>query len=569
MSDVPRRVSATRFIGRADQLAVFDEVLADVCDGRGEVVLVSGEAGVGKSRFIGELTARSVAAGAQVLAGWCVENGDQILPLAPIIDVLRASALALATDDPDEAVERAAAGPIITDPPDDFTPPTSVAQLLDTALGTLRALSARGPVVMLIEDVHWADESTRQVLSFLAPRIAALPVALVLTFRVDELHRRPPLRPFIVALQRAVRPEQIDLAPFSRVELAELMLDLTGRAVDATFIRTLHTRSGGNAFFVEELLAGGQSVRFPRLLRDAILSRTDGLDTSTSTVLRTAAAAGIRIDPELLAIACELEPSQIHRMLETIETTGLTVRDDSGVRFRHELARETIEAELLSGDRASVHAALAAALVALAPERTGEIARHWMLAGHQPRALVACIAAGRQAVSISADAEALLQFERALELWDRVKDAASVAGVSRCAVLLDAADAAGRAGSFATAVSFGRRALAELAAGDPIDIGMGSLRLMDWAWFAAELPEVRALVQAALDLPPAGQHGADHAMALAWQALLLIDAGGHRPFSPALARARAAQALSLARARRRSCRGARNADRRGLHMPVG
>src|SRR6478752_280770 len=560
MPVVARRMSSTstRFIGRAEPLALFDDVLADLLADHGvfgEVLLVGGEAGVGKSRLVGELSDRARVAGAVVLRGWCIEHGDDVMPLAPVADLLR-DIVALATSlELDEIIGPAVE--ILSRLVPEFDPdrqpprsesPLSMVSLSDGVLRALRGLSERRPVVVVLEDLHWSDASTRQLLMFLAPRISRHRVVLIATYRTDELHRRHPLRPFLVSLRRAIRPEPIELSPFTGDELAELVADITGTVPAPQVVDRLHDRCAGNAFFAEELLAGEVFGRPSALLRDAVLARTDILDEDAMTVLRVASAAGPGVDVPVLAGASGLSAARFEPAVEAIVAAGLCVRDADRIRFRHELAREIVDDEILTGDRPGVHAALASTMQSLTPLRTGEIARHWMVAGHQSAALAASVAAGRAAAAVAADAEALTQFERALELWDRVPDAAACAGCDHAGLLLDAADTAGRARLFDRAMALGRRGVAEIARNNPTAEGFACLRLVPWAFFSFEDADLRVLIERASAGIAEDPPGGGTALALAWRALLDVATNGYTPAAARAARPIAHRAVELARA---------------------
>ncbi|HEY5878368.1 MAG TPA: AAA family ATPase [Nakamurella sp.] len=557
MLAVTRRASSSRFIGRVEQIALFDDVLGDlvVLDGvgRGEVLLVGGEAGVGKTRLADEWSDRARLAGVAVVRGWCVEHGDDTMPLAPIADILRDVA-AGASLEPDDVL-----GPKVDDlsrlvPDLDLRaehPPSqsvkSMATLCDGVLRVLLGLSARRPLAVVLEDLHWSDASTRQLLMFLAPRVTRHRIALILTYRSDELHRRHPLRPFLASLRRVVRPEQIDLLPFTKDELTDLVAEVTGASPEPRVVGGLHDRCAGNAFFAEELLAGEALGRPSLVLRDAVLARTEGLGEDALTLLGTAAAAGARAGASVLAAASGLDPNRFAEAVEAVAAAGLCIQDGDRISFRHELAREIVEDEMLTGDRPGVHAALASAMQALTLHRMGEIARHWLLAGDRGAALQASVAAGRAATEIAADAEALTQFERALELWDMVPDPAMLAGCDHVDLLMDAADAAGRARLFGRAVALGRRGIAETASGNPDAEGAACLRMLTWAWFCLEDEDIARLIERAgrvVEDPPGGRT----ALALAWQAMLALSTREHDRTGVDVARPIARRAVELARA---------------------
>ncbi|WP_395728092.1 AAA family ATPase [Nakamurella sp.] len=549
-----RRTSSSRFIGRAEQIGLFDDVLSDLTtgvDAGGHVLLIGGEAGVGKSRLVDEWAARARSAGAPALRGWCVEHGDAVMPLAPIADLLRDAAAQAACLPEDElgpeADDLARLAPVFNRRPGQ--PPEhaaqSLASLADGLLRVLYGLSARRPLIVVLEDLHWSDASTQQLLMFLGPRISSRRIALIATYRTDELHRRHPLRPFLGSWQRAARPVQVDLPPFSRDEVGELMSGFTGLTPESAVIDRLYRRCAGNAFFAEELLAGDDLGRPSMLLRDAVLARTQGPDESALTVLRTASAAG-RTSSTVLAAASGLDAKPCAAAVEDLVAAGLCVRDGETVSFRHDLAREIVQDEVLAVDRRAVHRALASTMQAIAPDRRGEIARHWLLAGERVSALTASVAAARAAADVGADAEAFTQFERALELWDLVPGAGRIAGCDHATLLLDAADAAGRARQFGKAIELGRRGVTETASSGADAEAAACLRLIPWTWFGVDDNETGRLLDRAsraTEDPP----GVRTALTLGWRAMLTLSEWRHDRPGADLARPIAQRAFDLAR----------------------
>jgi DNA-binding CsgD family transcriptional regulator len=553
MPVVPRRTSSSRFIGRAEQIGLFDDVLGEMLsgvDGSGHVLLVGGEAGVGKSRLVDEWAARGRAAGALVLRGWCIEHGDDVMPLAPIGDILRDAAVQAGRLPQDEigpeADDLARLVPVFDRPAAPLAGHTapSLSALADGLLRVLYGLSASRPLIVVVEDLHWSDASTRQLLMFLGPRIGSRRIVLSGTYRTDELHRRHPLRPFLGSWQRAARPIKVDLAPFSRDEVGELVSSFTGKAPESAVVDQLFRRCAGNAFFAEELLAGDDKGRPSMLLRDAVLARTQGLGENALTILRMASAAGQRISTAVLSGACGLDARDFAAAVEDLVAAGLCVQGGETVGFRHELAREIIEDEVLAVDRRGLHAALASTMQAIAPDRRGEIARHWFLAGERVSALTASVVAARAAADVGADTEAFTQFQRALELWDLVPDAEEFAGCDHATLLLDAADAAGRARLFRQAIELGRRGVTE--AGSSGAEAQACLRLIPWTWFGVDDDETSRLIDRAaqaVEDPP----GIRTALTLAWRATLTLSEWRHDRPGADLARSIAQRALDLAR----------------------
>jgi predicted ATPase len=222
------RVSSQSFVGRAEELGLLAAALGRAGAGAPGIVLIAGEAGVGKTRLVDEFAAQAAAEGARVLAGGCIELGEGALPYAPIVEALRSLARGL-----DLAVLRSLAGPAhgllagllpeLGDGQAEAVTGGSQARLFEVLLGLLGRLGEQAPVVLVVEDLHWADRSTRDLLAFLVRNLHAERVLLVATYRSDELHRRHPMRPFLAELARGGRAQRVDLAPFGREELAALL----------------------------------------------------------------------------------------------------------------------------------------------------------------------------------------------------------------------------------------------------------------------------------------------------------------------------------------------------------
>jgi hypothetical protein len=233
------RVTSTRLVGRTGELAELEAALREAADGRPSLAFLAGESGVGKSRLLAELERRAREQGATVLGGDAVELGEGELPYAPLVGALRPLARSddaiLGELTPANRAELATLLPELARRDD--TPAVSGAddergsaqrRLFEALLSLLERLGQHGPVVLALEDVHWADRSTRAFLAFLARSLCDEPVLVVLTYRSDELHRRHPLRPLLAELERAPRARRIELARFDRDELAEQLEDILG-----------------------------------------------------------------------------------------------------------------------------------------------------------------------------------------------------------------------------------------------------------------------------------------------------------------------------------------------------
>ena len=269
-------------------------------------------------------------------------------------------------------------------------------------------------MALVLEDMHWADSSTRMFVSFLARSLRSERVLLVLTFRTDELHRRHPLRALLAELDRLGRARRIDVEPFDRAELTEALADILGDAPAEELVARLYERSEGNPLFTEELLAAGLDGRgaAPASLRDAFLLRVERLSADAQRAAR-AIAAGRQLDQATIAEVTGLDGAALTAALrEAVDEQVLVSADDKGLAFRHALLREAVADDLLPGERGSLHLALArafertwAAEARDAIDRAGAIAFHYAAAGDQPAALRASTEAALVATRVHAYAE--------------------------------------------------------------------------------------------------------------------------------------------------------------------
>ena len=454
------RVASSRLIGRQAELADLEAALGEAADGRPSLAFVAGDSGVGKTRLLAELTARARDGGALVLSGDCVDFGDEgELPYLPLVAALRPLAR-----DADPALTDAVAAllPGAPGPGAD-----GQAQLFEGLLELLDTLGRERPVLLVIEDLHWADRSTRAALAFLARGLTEERVLVVSSYRSDELLRSHPLRPLLVELELHPRARRVVLAPLTREELAEQLTDILDAPPDAELLDRLWTRAAGNPLFGEELLAAGLDGRgaAPDTLRDVLMLRVERLSDPARELLGLV-AVGQRLDDRLLEETAGLEPRALREALrEAIDGHILAVQDDGLYRFRHALLREVVEADLLPGERAELHLALARALEQRLEDdaqATGAVAHHYAAADEQPAALAAAVRAAAAAERVHGYAEAAALLDRALALWDRVPDAEARAGADRVTVLVRAADAASALGDPGRQLGLLETALVEL-----------------------------------------------------------------------------------------------------------
>ncbi len=518
MGVVLRRVSSPTFVGRADELAALDGALDCAAAGVPAFAFVAGESGVGKSRMVAEFEARATTAGARVLIGHCLELGGTVFPYAPLVDALRPVARELAecgTDLELPAGTRASLAELIPEfRTGDDPEPASQARLFEALLALIERLGRDQPIALVLEDLHWADPSTRDFLVFLVRSARTEQLCLLVTYRSDELHRRHPLRPVLAELERVPGVQRIAVERFSRQEVAAQLAGILDGPADDDLTERLYARGQGNPLYTEELLAASSDgcSELPDTLRDALVGRFERLPAAAQEVVRIAAVVERPMaHPLLAAISTLPEAELLEGAREAVAHQVLVSHPDGTYAFRHALVGEAIFEDLLPGERTALHAVLAGvletdpALLGDLPPATlaAELACHWRAAHDLPRALGAGVAAGLAARRVFAYGEALRHFERALELWDRVPDAAERAGMPRSDVLRKAAAAAADGFEGARAVALQREALIDGAPGaDPVQLSRLHSELASYLRYASEHDESDEELRLALELLP-------------------------------------------------------------------
>jgi DNA-binding CsgD family transcriptional regulator/tetratricopeptide (TPR) repeat protein len=519
--------SSSRFIGRGVELARLLAALERAEQGQPAMVLVAGDAGVGKTRLLVELAERARGRGAQVLVGGCLEVGDVGLPYVPIVAALRGFA---AEADNDELVATAAKGlpglgrllPELADQP---TAPASLGegleqlQLFDAVGSLLLRLSKDALVLLALEDLHWADRSTRELVAFLHQTVRIGRVLMVASYRSDELHRRHPLWPWLAELGRRPGVERLALGPLSRAELADHLAAVHAQRLSAAALERIFARSEGNPFYAEELLAAGADhaqVTLPPALAEVLLSRVQVLSDAAQQVLRAAAVAGRQVSHGLLGHTAGLREPELERGLREAVTAHLLVADaaSESYAFRHALVQEALYGDLLPSERVRLHATYAR-LLAEAAETGGynglhlgigvqaaELAYHCLASHNLAGGLAASVRAAAEAEAVLAPSEALRHLEQALALWDQVPKAAAVAGVDRVDLVLRAAEAANAAGASERAVALARQVIAEVDPSlDPLRAARARERLAHHLRAGHEEEELRLCREAVALVP--------------------------------------------------------------------
>ena len=462
-------VTSTRLVGRSMELAQLEAALAEAATGQPSLAFVVGESGVGKSRLVRELETRAAAGGTRVLSGDCVELGEGELAYAPLVTALRPLVRdadpVLAGLPPDITAELATLLPGLGAARERERGGGDQGRVFEALLAVLDGLTRTSPVLLVIEDLHWADASTRAFLRFLAAALAEEPLLLLATYRPDELHRRHPLRPLLAELER-VRALRIDLTALTRDELSEQLAGILGSPPEPALVDRLYARSEGNPLFTEELLAAGLDGlgALPPSLAAALALRIERLGDDAQEIVRVLSAGGL-LDDAVLAEVSGLDGRALRDGVREAVASHIVVLDGDRYTLRHALVREAVHDDLLPGERAELHRTLARTLErhsdgGASAQRAAAIAHHYLAAGDQPAALAAAVRAGVAAMTVQAYREGATLFERALELWDRVPDAAALTATDEVDLLERAAACHFYADDLARSVTLAKRALA-------------------------------------------------------------------------------------------------------------
>ncbi len=451
-------------VGRDAELGRLRGVLRDAAAGRAVTGLVSGDAGIGKSRLVTEVMEIAERDGFTVLCGQCAEIGDSV-PYLPFADAFRAA--------PPHIEKAVKARPVLARLLPDGDGPAQEAdwaglarqQMFGAVLSLLSELAAGSPVLLVIEDLHWADATTRHLLMFLARMLHRERVAIIGTYRTDDLHRRHPLRSVIAELLRLPMVALVELGPLSGAALAEILSNVPNAQLPLSTVtlNSLVERAEGNAYYAEELLTASSCAdataggTLPTGLAALLLSRVERVSDAAQQVLRAAAVAGGGAADHLVRAASGLPDEAYEEAVREAAGQQLLAPDGpDGYRFRHALLREAVYADLMPGERTRLHARLAS-LLAGVPGAAAELAHHSMASHDIPGAFAASLRAAAEAERLGAPAEAHRHYDLALELWVRVEEAERSAGMTRGKLGLKSALAAAASGDVPRAVHLLRR----------------------------------------------------------------------------------------------------------------
>jgi len=461
-------------VGREAELARLDALFARAEGGQPTAAVVAGEAGMGKSRLIREFVA-SVADHADVATGRAVDFGGSPAPYGAVLGLLRdlatkrgadelwraagpgRTALLLLMPELAESAETAASTPSLD------TQPTPE-RLREAFVTAVESLAENRPLVLVIEDLHWADEGTLTLLSFLLRVVTRGRLLVVLGWRSDEGRRANPVRLFIGEAERAHLLERITLSRLDHAAVQTLVTALGG-ADDPDAVDRLDERAEGIPFFIEELACCADGP-LPDTLRDVLLARYGQLWEDAAATVRVISASDAPLEHDTLVALTGFDDERLNAAIREAVGTGILVVDDDRYTFRHALLREAVHAELLPGEHAALHRAYAEhfqALMDADPRRDlqAALAHHWRHAHERRRALTAAVAAMLSAKSRYAFSTAARFGRMVLDLWDQVDDAEAAAGMDRITLMQRIASILRNAGEIERALAVADRALDE------------------------------------------------------------------------------------------------------------
>jgi DNA-binding NarL/FixJ family response regulator len=536
---VATRVSADRLIGRAGELAELEAAFDEAAGGAASLAFLAGESGVGKSRLLHTLLDRAREKGGCGIGGECVELGPDELPYAPLVSALRG--LVRERDRVLDRISPATRQGLAQLMPE--LDPAAAAEADDddhsrpfeALLGLLETMAEETPMVLWLDDAHWADNATRHFLFYLA---ANLPdecrLLTVIAYRSDQLHRRHPMRSLLAELGRGRRVRRLELEAFDRGEVATQLTDILGAAPDPEIVERFFERGEGNPLFTEELLAAGADGRgrLPSTLRDALLLRIERLPESSRGLLRILAVGG-RLKHDHFVSVCDADEDELAMGLRgAVEAQVIAVGRDDRYGFRHALLREVIYDDLLPGERAELHLRLAKALEATLGQddhmaiRAAAVAHHFNAAGDQPQALRTAVAAARSVERGGAPGAAAALLDRALALWPRVAEPETLAGVEHTTLLILAARAHGLDADEPHAIKLFEQALDEIdEEAEPHRVAGILAELASARWALGQAEAARGKLERALGLLPESEPTPERARILEEKARFLLLQG--------------------------------------------
>ncbi|EJN05554.1 AAA family ATPase [Phyllobacterium sp. YR531] len=471
-----KRIVSPIFVGRKRELDELSAAFAASVTGHQSTTFIGAEAGTGKSRLIREYLARA-GADALILKGDCIEQLDNFLPYAPFAAILRElvsiqGVARIRTYLGNNANEEMAFllpefGPMPTNLEPDFVR----TRLFETLRKLFVSLSREQPLIVVIEDLHWADAASYDLLRFLIGRMENARIHLVLSHRTNDTNYRPAMKSLLAGTMTGESVSRLTLGRLSRPEVARQLEGILGRSPDPAIVSEAYARAGGIPLYTECLVEpdGKISMKMPRALQSLLLQAIEDLPEPVQRVLRTASVGRQRISHRLLTRVAGLSDEDLTDAMRLASATGAVVSDADGYMFRHALIQEAIRSDLLSGEQVQFNRAFAEALTSH-PDTHPDIwlsvalTTHWGAAGCHDQAIQAAWRGSREAALRFAYAVQLQLLEQVIELWPKVKSAQQLLGAEYIDVLELAVDAACWAAEAERGLDMVETALGELTA---------------------------------------------------------------------------------------------------------
>ncbi|MBX5199945.1 AAA family ATPase [Rhizobium sp. NZLR1] len=464
------------FSGRAAELDAMEAAFRDVSGGRQRSFLLGAEAGGGKSRLVEEFADR-LSGRALFLKGGCIEQRESALPYAPVTAVLhelvqlRGAPSARSLVGAEGARELAWLLPEFGETSERYDAGIARARLFEALRKLFEELAREMPLVLVVEDIHWADQTTCDLLRFLAARLRKIRLMLIVTYRPEETSGSNALRTTIADLSLSEGAEVLKLPRLTRAEVAAQLKGLLGRPPTPAVINEVHTRCCGIPLFTEALIdaSGGLRTDFPGSLIDYLLKAVRDLPASTAELLKVAALGGPHIAHGLLRSVADKSDLELADLLRPAISAGILVPDGDGYAFRHALIHKAVRGDLIAGERMAIHRAYAEVLErgpvpSYRVWHAVALARHWHGAGEAEHCLRWAWQSAAEGAATFAYADQMEMLKLVLAAWPDVDNAADLIGADPCRVLELAADAACWAAEAEQGLAFVERALAEVDA---------------------------------------------------------------------------------------------------------
>jgi DNA-binding CsgD family transcriptional regulator len=443
------------FAGRDRELQVLTRALDRARQGATGVVVISGEAGVGKTRLVREFAARATP-DVRVVVGRCLDQTDEMLSFTPFVGITRDLVRAFGSQQIADVIPAGVADLASLVPTLDVRRAgdrdVSRGRLFASVLALLDFTSGQIPLVVVLEDIHWADPGSRDLLQYLTSNLESSRILFVVTHRPPPLAQAQQLPGFVSRLARSAPCDVIELDRLDRSATAEQVEGITGQRPSRQQITELFARSGGLPLFTESLVGADGTLRqhVPGHLTELLLQGVRELPDDCQQVLQAVAVAGVRVAHSLACAVTGLSDCELARSIRPAAETSVIVADGYGYAFRHDLIRRAVRDYLmLEGERVALHRAFALALEADPSLADGSplqgrirAAQHWRAAYERTQAFDAAWSAAEAAVREHAYTAEVRMLTQVLELWPRVPDARRRLGVDRVDLLMRSADAA-------------------------------------------------------------------------------------------------------------------------------